>query len=97
MPHAGNGQHSHQVTIRCVTVKLLCKLTDVCALGSLCEGDTPMAGSGQIAAAKSQSQPAGAKRRRTENYTADAGASAQLREKASAGALAKLKAARQVC
>ena len=56
-----------------------------------------MPGQGQDGlAAKSQLQASGAKRRRTENSAAAGSGSARLREKASACALAKLKAARQV-
>lgn len=47
-------------------------------------------------AAKPQLQASGAKRRRTENSAAAGSGAARLREKASACALAKLKAARQV-
>lgn len=55
-----------------------------------------MAGSGQHAASKPQLQASGAKRRRTENSAAAGNGSTRLREKASACAVAKLKAARQV-
>ena len=55
-----------------------------------------MAGGGQHAAAKPQLQASGAKRRRTENSAAAGNGSTRLREKASACAVAKLKAARQV-
>ena len=55
-----------------------------------------MAGGGQHAASKPQLQASGAKRRRTENSAAAGNGSTRLREKASACAVAKLKAARQV-
>ena len=55
-----------------------------------------MAGGNQNIPAQLPVQPSGAKRRRTDESSAAGGGSARLREKASACALAKLKAARQV-